>query len=95
MTCRAVHLRRTSCPVSSLARPGRGKIVGSPTRPQGFLCDMRYPQVYIGHSEPVRAVAFTPDQQHLLSVGDAIFLWDILASTERSPPGRQVPSLAQ
>ncbi|KAJ1067537.1 hypothetical protein K5549_010655 [Capra hircus] len=35
-------------------------------------------QVYIGHSEPVRAVAFTPDQQQLLSVGDAIFLWDIL-----------------
>ncbi|XP_045705221.1 WD repeat-containing protein 90 isoform X2 [Phyllostomus hastatus] len=44
-------------------------------------------QVYIGHSEPVQAVAFTPDQQHLLSVGDAIFLWDILASAERSPPG--------
>uniref|UniRef100_G1PFR4 WD repeat-containing protein 90 n=1 Tax=Myotis lucifugus TaxID=59463 RepID=G1PFR4_MYOLU len=43
-------------------------------------------QVYIGHSEPVQAVAFTPDQQHLLSVGDAIFLWDILASPERSPP---------
>ena len=53
--------------------------------------DMRCPQVYIGHSEPVQAVAFTPDQQHLLSVGDAIFLWDILASAERSPPGRQVP----
>ncbi|XP_016076183.1 PREDICTED: WD repeat-containing protein 90 [Miniopterus natalensis] len=44
-------------------------------------------QVYIGHSEPVQAVAFTPDQQHLLSVGDAIFLWDILASPQRSPPG--------
>ncbi|KAM7148990.1 WD repeat-containing protein 90 [Molossus nigricans] len=44
-------------------------------------------QVYIGHSEPVQAVAFTPDQQHLLSVGDAIFLWDILVCPERSPPG--------
>ncbi|XP_066239129.1 WD repeat-containing protein 90 isoform X2 [Saccopteryx leptura] len=44
-------------------------------------------QVYIGHSEPVQAVAFTPDQQHLLSVGDAIFLWDILTSPEKSPPG--------
>ncbi|KAB0382023.1 hypothetical protein FD755_003940 [Muntiacus reevesi] len=39
-------------------------------------------QVYIGHSEPVRAVAFTPDQQQLLSVGDAIFLWDILVPRE-------------
>ncbi|XP_045426288.1 WD repeat-containing protein 90 isoform X2 [Pipistrellus kuhlii] len=42
-------------------------------------------QVYIGHSEPVQAVAFTPDQRHLLSVGDAIFLWDVLAPPERSP----------
>ncbi|XP_025733706.1 WD repeat-containing protein 90 isoform X1 [Callorhinus ursinus] len=44
-------------------------------------------QVYIGHSEPVHAVAFTPDQQQLLSVGDAIFLWDILGPLERSSPG--------
>ncbi|KAM9372410.1 WD repeat-containing protein 90 [Phaethornis superciliosus] len=44
-------------------------------------------QVYIGHSEPVHQVAFTPDQQHVLSVGDAIFLWDFLAlPAERSPP---------
>ncbi|XP_012515021.1 PREDICTED: WD repeat-containing protein 90 [Propithecus coquereli] len=39
-------------------------------------------QVYIGHSEPVQAVAFTPDQQQVLSVGDAIFLWDIVATSE-------------
>ncbi|XP_045639833.1 WD repeat-containing protein 90 isoform X1 [Ursus americanus] len=44
-------------------------------------------QVYVGHSEPVHAVAFTPDQQQLLSVGDAIFLWDILGLPESSPPG--------
>ncbi|XP_069875939.1 WD repeat-containing protein 90-like isoform X1 [Dipodomys merriami] len=45
-------------------------------------------QVYIGHSEPVQAVAFTPDQQQVLSVGDAIFLWDVLAAPEsdRSKP---------
>ncbi|KAF0881208.1 WDR90 protein, partial [Crocuta crocuta] len=46
-------------------------------------------QVYIGHSEPVRAVAFAPDQQQLLSVADAIFVWDILGAPESSPPGRQ------
>lgn len=39
--------------------------------------------MYIGHSEPVHAVAFTPDQQQVLSVGDAIFLWDVLATPER------------
>uniref|UniRef100_A0A8C4VBJ2 WD repeat-containing protein 90 n=1 Tax=Falco tinnunculus TaxID=100819 RepID=A0A8C4VBJ2_FALTI len=43
-------------------------------------------QVYIGHSEPVRQVAFTPDQRHVISIGDAIFLWDFLAlPVERSP----------
>ncbi|XP_064528587.1 WD repeat-containing protein 90 isoform X6 [Pseudopipra pipra] len=46
-------------------------------------------QVYIGHSEPVHQVAFTPDQQHVVSVGDAIFLWDFLAPVgARSPPAR-------
>nr|XP_011746814.1 WD repeat-containing protein 90 isoform X2 [Macaca nemestrina] len=40
------------------------------------------PQVYIGHSEPVQAVTFSPDQQQVLSAGDAIFLWDILATSE-------------
>lgn len=38
-------------------------------------------------------MGFSPDQQQLLSVGDAIFLWDILGPPERSPPGRQVPAL--
>uniref|UniRef100_A0A8C6RRY9 WD repeat-containing protein 90 n=1 Tax=Nannospalax galili TaxID=1026970 RepID=A0A8C6RRY9_NANGA len=42
-------------------------------------------QVYIGHSESVQAVAFTPDQQQVLSAGDAIFLWDVLATPERQP----------
>uniref|UniRef100_A0A8W4FM04 WD repeat domain 90 n=1 Tax=Sus scrofa TaxID=9823 RepID=A0A8W4FM04_PIG len=46
-------------------------------------------QVFIGHSEPVRAVAFIPGQRQLLSVGDAVFLWDILAPPEQS---RLLPS---
>uniref|UniRef100_A0A4X1SQL8 WD repeat-containing protein 90 n=1 Tax=Sus scrofa TaxID=9823 RepID=A0A4X1SQL8_PIG len=50
-------------------------------------------QVFIGHSEPVRAVAFIPGQRQLLSVGDAVFLWDILAPPEQCPPERQVAIL--
>lgn len=46
-----------------------------------LVCDC--PQVYIGHSEHVQAVAFTPDQKQVLSVGDAIFFWDVLAALER------------
>ncbi|XP_076998412.1 WD repeat-containing protein 90 isoform X2 [Tamandua tetradactyla] len=44
-------------------------------------------QVYIGHSEPVQDVAFTPDQRQVLSVGDAIFLWDVLAIPKGTPEG--------
>ncbi|XP_042639154.1 WD repeat-containing protein 90 [Orycteropus afer afer] len=50
-------------------------------------------QVFIGHSEPVQSVAFTPDQRQVLSVGDTVFLWDILAYPERTPWGRQVSAL--
>ncbi|XP_030626042.1 WD repeat-containing protein 90 [Chanos chanos] len=36
-------------------------------------------QVFIGHSEPIRQVSFTPDQMGVVSVGDALFFWDFLA----------------
>ncbi|XP_031699208.1 WD repeat-containing protein 90 isoform X1 [Anarrhichthys ocellatus] len=36
-------------------------------------------QMFIGHSQPIRQVSFTPDQLGVVSVGDAIFLWDLLA----------------
>ncbi|KAF3853462.1 hypothetical protein F7725_014150, partial [Dissostichus mawsoni] len=35
--------------------------------------------MFIGHSQPIRQVGFTPDQLGVVSVGDAIFLWDFLA----------------
>ncbi|XP_077642916.1 WD repeat-containing protein 90 isoform X4 [Lonchura striata] len=47
-------------------------------------------QVFIGHSEPVHKVAFTPNQKHVISVGDAIFLWDFLAP----PPVKSSPARA-
>ncbi|XP_074053166.1 WD repeat-containing protein 90 isoform X2 [Macrotis lagotis] len=50
-----------------------------------FQCSVS--QVFIGHSEPVQAVAFTPDQQHIISVGDAIFIWDFLAIHEKASKG--------
>uniref|UniRef100_H2ZYH0 WD repeat domain 90 n=1 Tax=Latimeria chalumnae TaxID=7897 RepID=H2ZYH0_LATCH len=36
-------------------------------------------QVYIGHSESVRQVKFTSDQLSVVSIGDAVFIWDFLA----------------
>ncbi|KAM9716313.1 WD repeat-containing protein 90 [Menidia menidia] len=37
-------------------------------------------QMFIGHSQPIRQVSFTPDQLGVVSVGDAIFLWEFLAN---------------
>ncbi|OWK11286.1 hypothetical protein Celaphus_00006721 [Cervus elaphus hippelaphus] len=84
---------RRACPTDT--RGGRLAGVWTPwesppsAAPGHPVCATPPPQVYIGHSEPVRAVAFTPDQQQLLSVGDAIFLWDILVPREGCPPERQ------
>ncbi|KAL7979088.1 hypothetical protein Chor_015112 [Crotalus horridus] len=41
--------------------------------------------VFIGHSEPIQQVRFTPDQKQVLSVGDAIFLWDFLGVFAEEP----------
>ncbi|XP_016518793.1 WD repeat-containing protein 90 isoform X1 [Poecilia formosa] len=45
------------------------------------------PQMYIGHSQPIRQVSFTPDQLGVVSVGDAIFLWDFLAEPDECVMG--------
>lgn len=37
-------------------------------------------QVFIGHSESIQQAAFSPDQLSVISVGDAIFIWDFLAA---------------
>ncbi|XP_069066782.1 WD repeat-containing protein 90 isoform X3 [Pleurodeles waltl] len=43
-------------------------------------------QVYIGHSELVQQVKFAPDQKHVISVGDAVFMWTLLATSEEIAP---------
>ncbi|XP_054913901.1 WD repeat-containing protein 90 isoform X2 [Poeciliopsis prolifica] len=52
------------------------------------------PQMYIGHSQPIRQVSFTPDQLGVVSVGDAIFLWDFLAEPDECLIGRRSPGRA-
>ncbi|KAF7204596.1 WD repeat-containing protein 90 isoform X2 [Nothobranchius furzeri] len=37
-------------------------------------------QMYIGHSRPIHQLSFTPDQLGVISVGDAIFIWDFLGN---------------
>ncbi|XP_072273486.1 WD repeat-containing protein 90 isoform X2 [Pyxicephalus adspersus] len=44
------------------------------------------PQVFIGHSEPIQQVDFSPDQQNIISAGDAIFIWDFEAAPDPDAP---------
>lgn len=39
-------------------------------------------QVFIGHSDVIRQVLFTPDGLNLITVGDAIFIWDFFGTSQ-------------
>jgi len=51
---------------------------------QGFV-SLFCQQVFIGHSENVSRIIFTPDYKNLLSVGEALYLWDFMAYRPPSP----------
>ncbi|PFX32008.1 WD repeat-containing protein 90 [Stylophora pistillata] len=49
-------------------------------------------QVFIGHSDHIQQVAFTPDNLGLVSVGEAILLWDFHGRVrQRQENGRRTP----
>ena len=43
------------------------------------------PQVFIGHAEAVSRVLLTPDSLSLISVGEAVFIWDFMAHAREQP----------
>lgn len=45
--------------------------------------------MFIGHSQPIRQVNFSPDQMAVVSVGDAIFFWDFLAHPQETGTDRR------
>uniref|UniRef100_A0A673Z2P0 WD repeat-containing protein 90 n=1 Tax=Salmo trutta TaxID=8032 RepID=A0A673Z2P0_SALTR len=49
-------------------------------------------QMFIGHSQPIRQVNFSPDQMAVVSVGDAIFFWDFLAHPQETGTDRRLLS---
>ncbi|KAK7508050.1 hypothetical protein BaRGS_00001015, partial [Batillaria attramentaria] len=56
----------------------------------GMRYDINF-QVFIGHSEEVSKVLYTPDHLGIISTGEAIYIWDNLALRPSTPPieGRQ------
>jgi len=58
------------------------------------MCDIKFfagLKVFIGHTESISDVIFMPDSKSLVSFGEAIFVWDFLASES----GNSVPSVAE
>ncbi|XP_073504675.1 WD repeat-containing protein 90 isoform X2 [Phyllobates terribilis] len=57
------------------------------------------PQVFIGHSEPIQQAAFSPDQRHVITAGDAIFIWSFEgapdADTMDASSARGLPAVHQ
>ncbi|XP_041733420.1 WD repeat-containing protein 90 [Coregonus clupeaformis] len=51
-------------------------------------------QMFIGHSQPIHQVNFSPDQMAVVSVGDAIFFWDFLAHPQEAGTDRRSPPKA-
>ncbi|XP_062999035.1 WD repeat-containing protein 90 [Elgaria multicarinata webbii] len=75
------QVHKQSCSSLALSPDARYLLTAGDRVIKVWDCGMRFDvnsQVFIGHSEPVRQVRFTPDQKHVISVGDAIFLWDFL-----------------
>ncbi|XP_074454129.1 WD repeat-containing protein 90 isoform X1 [Larus michahellis] len=88
-------VHKLSCSSLALSKDGRYLLTAGDKVIKVWDYRMRFAvnfQVYIGHSEPVRQVAFTPDQRHVISVGDAIFLWDFLALPAERSPRAEAPS---
>jgi len=56
-----------------------------------FACCIVRLKVYIGHTESISNVIFMPDSKSLVSFGEAIFVWDFLASES----GNFVPPAAE
>ncbi|XP_067407333.1 WD repeat-containing protein 90 isoform X2 [Emydura macquarii macquarii] len=87
------HVHKLSCSSLALSEDARYLLTAGDRVVKVWDYQMRFDinfQVYIGHSEPVRQVAFTPDQQHVISIGDAIFLWDFLAISRAESPKADV-----
>nr|KAG5713870.1 hypothetical protein BaRGS_024497 [Batillaria attramentaria] len=51
----------------------------------GMRYDINF-QVFIGHSEEVSKVLYTPDHLGIISTGEAIYIWDNLALRPSTPP---------
>ncbi|XP_041363253.1 WD repeat-containing protein 90-like isoform X2 [Gigantopelta aegis] len=81
-------IHRSGC--SSLAVSDNGKYLATTGDKvikiwqYGMNLDINF-QVFIGHSEKISKILFTPDGLGLLTAGEAIYVWDFLAARPPTP----------
>ncbi|XP_056392449.1 WD repeat-containing protein 90 isoform X2 [Hyla sarda] len=89
LTKEATHVHKESCSSLAVSEDNRYLLTTGDriikVWDHGLAGNMR-PQVFIGHSEPIQQAEFSPDQQHVITAGDAIFIWDFEAAPDSSMP---------
>lgn len=82
------NIHRSGCSTLTVTDNGRYLATGGDKTIKIWDYNMRLDinfQVFIGHSENVSKIVFTPDGKNLLSVGEAVYMWDFLAVRPPSP----------
>ncbi|XP_074646351.1 WD repeat-containing protein 90-like [Tubulanus polymorphus] len=92
------HIHRNSCSALTVSPDGRYLATSGDRLIKIWDYHMRLDinfQVFIGHSEAVSGLLFTPDAMSIISIGEAIFIWDFMANIDSQPTqpeGRQAVS---
>lgn len=83
------NVHRTPCSALDVSEDGRHLITSGDRVIKVWDYNMRLDlnfQVFIGHAEAVARVMVTPDSLSVISVGEALFIWDFLAHAKEQPP---------
>ncbi|XP_066496904.1 WD repeat-containing protein 90 [Tiliqua scincoides] len=91
------HVHKQSCSSLALSPDARYLLTAGDRVIKVWDYGMRFDinsQVFIGHSEPIQQVKFTPNQKQVISIGDAIFLWDFLGAFMEESCTDEVPSFS-
>ncbi|XP_053550193.1 WD repeat-containing protein 90 [Bombina bombina] len=79
------HIHKQYCSALALSDNGRYLLTAGERVLKVWdhrMAEIARPQAFIGHSEAIQQVDFSPDQQCVISAGDVIFIWDFLAAPD-------------
>ncbi|CAL1536659.1 unnamed protein product [Lymnaea stagnalis] len=83
------HIHRAGCSAVTVSDCGQYLATGGDRTIKIWSYDLNLDinfQVFIGHSENVSKIHFTPDGLNLISSGEAIYFWDFLVKRPPTPP---------